>query len=463
MLTSYSLTHSAKHGYTSTMNKQHSLFILIVLMLLLPVMASCSPGHSGGNEIAFLRNGQLWTIDPDGANAFAIAGNNAPVLGYSWSPTHQILSFRAIDSTFASTSAGKHLNFDPLTGLTGDTPSSLNTIGIDGGVPIPIIPANSGIQYSNAWWNNTGDRLLYRQSYTGNHNPATVQWWASQSDQPEGIARKLLPNSFSIPSLSSSNSMAIGNSLRGLFTSTIAGSNVHFLTQHALPGHPLPASLERILWQPAHDNPLYLYAVANTTAHASSSRQLTVQLLLGDVHGQMTTVATCACQQFAWSPDGNAILYSTGTNYTIYNVQKATAFSFTGEAGSVPYWSPDSQFLLLDGLHRLTLLHIAAQQQQILLNDGNTSANTQATPVSALTVSMLVQPVENSVWASDSRQFLFLTRGRLLWQGKPLGKGLYTVSINDNGQPQYASSIVDSGNDTQAGWTYENPNTSFVF
>jgi hypothetical protein len=52
-----------------------------------------------------------------------------------------------------------------------------------------------------------------------------------------------------------------------------------------------------------------------------------------------------------------------------------------------------------------------------------------------------------------------------LWQNKSLssGKGLYTVAIDDHGQPQGTPVLVDAGNDTQAGWTYENPNTSFLF
>jgi len=43
------------------------------------------------------------------------------------------------------------------------------------------------------------------------------------------------------------------------------------------------------------------------------------------------------------------------------------------------------------------------------------------------------------------------------------GKGLYTVSIDSNGQPQGKPTIVDSGNDMQAGWTYEDPDTSFLY
>ena len=344
-------------------------------------------------------------------------------------------------------------------------PGTLNTVGIDGGVPIPILLSSQDVQYSNAWWNPVGNRLLYREAYSGDHNPITMQWWVAQDDQPEGIARKSLPNSFSIPSFSVNNSLAIGNSSAGIFTTTIAGTSVHYLSHAPLTGHPLPATLERILWQPDHTNPLFLYAIKNIFSSAGSNQQLTVQLVMRSLNGQETRIASCHCQQFAWSPDGNNILYSTGSTDTVYNILKATSFSFAVENGSVPYWSPDSHFLLLDGLHTLSLINLAPQQQQLLLSDGTPSSGTSTSSAAVLTVNALVQPISNSVWSADSRHFLFLTRGRLLWQGKTLsaGKGLYTVSINDNGQPQGSPVSVDTGNDTQAGWTYEDANTSFVY
>ena len=107
-----------------------------------------------------------------------------------------------------------------------------------------------------------GNRLLYREEATTViQNPGTQSWWISQNDQPLDIARKLLPYTFSIPSLSS-NGLAIGNSSQGMFTTTLAGTLFQLIVQEMLPGHPLPASLERVLWQPAHQNPGILYAIA---------------------------------------------------------------------------------------------------------------------------------------------------------------------------------------------------------
>ena len=465
---------------------QKRLFLLILLLFALSLSA-CSPGHIGNNEISFVRDGHLWTIDPDGANAFEVTSDSTPVIGYEWSPDHRIFAFRTIDSDFSKNAIGRHVTSNPVTGLTNDLPSVINTIGIDGGTPIPIAVSSAGIQHSNAWWNPAGNRLLYREEATSViQNAGTQSWWVSQNDQPLDIARKLLPYSYSIPSLST-NDMAIGNSSQGLFTTTLAGTQFQLILQGALPGHPLPASLERVLWQPAHHNPNILYAIVTETTgkvlsylckggsgvvgsgdpcgrpRGSHTAAMQVQLLLRDSQEQTRTIATCSCTQFAWSPDGNSVLYSTGTQYTILNTKDLSSFSVSGEYGSVPYWSPDSQFIILDGQHTLQLVSVANRRQQQLLNDVVSGSDATFSPLPDSRT--LLQPISNSIWASDSLQFLFSSRNRLSWQGKNLdsGKGLYTVSIDGNGQVQRSPAIVDSGNDSQAGWTYEDPNTSFLF
>ncbi len=197
-----------------------------------------------------------------------------------------------------------------------------------------------------------------------------------------------------------------------------------------------------------------------TKAHADI---LQVQLTLSTMDGHTTTLATCTCTQFAWSPDGNSILYSTGTSDTLLNISTHSSFTFPVEEESIPYWSPDSQFLLLDGSHTLVIVQPARQQQMVLLQDSNTSSTSRFPFVP--TASTLLQPVENNIWASDSRHFLFLTHNRLQWQGKALssGQGLYTVTIDDQGRIQGSPILVDKGNDTQAGWTYQDANTSFLY
>ncbi len=424
------------------------------------------PGNLGSTIVTFIRNGQLWTIDPNGANAFDIVHQSTPVVGYSWAPTHEFLSFRTLDSNFAGTAAAKQLTSAAITGLIGDVPTTENTIGVDGGTPIPIAFSNPDVRYNNAIWNNNGTRLLFRQTANvSTVSPGTVVWWVSQNDQPGGIAIKTLPSSYSIPSVSynAQDYMVIGNSASGVFTTTLAGTHEQSLSENALAGHPLPATLERVLWRPNHQNQSFLYAISSTFTGVTTGITR-VRLLLGTLNGQVTRLATCACTQFAWSPDGNYIVYTTGSSYTILNVQNSSAFSITGERGSVPYWSPDGRFLLLDGTHTLTLINVATQQQETLLSDGQTSQAAEATATGS-SVDTLLQPVANSLWAADSRHLIFLTRNRLLWQGQRLstGNGLYSAAIDANGRPQGNPTLIDNGNDSQPGWTYEDANTSFLY
>lgn len=431
-----------------------SALLLLLALLCMAALAACVPGNLGSEEIAFVRDGHLWTIDPRGTNAFAAVVQNMPVLGYSLSPDHRIFVFRTLDTTFARTAAGRSLTVDHLTGLAGDAPGTLSTVGIDGGTPIEIIISGSNLTLSNAWWDATGNRLLYREG----NDPAA--WWISQDDQPLGIARKSLPDSYSIPSINADSSTAIGNSGEGIFTTTLAGTNLAVIQSGNLSGHPLPASLERVLWQPAHENPALLYALMPLTQTGGQGQ---FALMLRTATGEIRTLARCDCRQFAWSPDGNAILYSTAQGYTVFHLQDGSSFQFKTEHGAVPYWSPDSKALLLDGLHTLTLVHVMTQQVQVLLSDGHAPSLSDGPLAGSLAA---VQPVGNSLWNVDGRRFVLITRGRTQWQEQTLssGDGLYTITLNSQNEPQGMPFLVDkNGYDIQPGWSYMNPNTSFLF
>ncbi len=447
--------------YTQLMRQR---YMILLLPILIASLLSCSPGHLGSNEIAFIRDGHLWTIDPNGENAYAIVTENTPVISYAWSPTHQVIAYRSLDADFAKTASAKHVEHNPLTDTVPDLPSTVNTISIDGGSSIPIMFSNPDTIYSQPIWNETGTRMIFRQLAKGNsQSPDAALWWVAQNDQPGGIATKILPHSFSIPSLTYTSQSAIGNDLTGVFSAKIDGQDKTLLIHGNLPGHPLPASLERVLPQPIHQKPALLYA--RDITQTTGNQPITVQLLLYTTDGQNKVLTTCACTQFTWSPDGNEILYSAGSTFTVLYLKDNTSFNIAGAYGSIPYWSPDSQFLLLDGPHSLILLQLAKKQQQTLLHDTVVTTSSTSSGFSPQSTNALLQPISNNLWASDSRHFLFLTRTRLLWQNHSLhsGNGLYTVTIDADGHPQGKPVIVDSGNDTQAGWTYEDANTSFLF
>jgi hypothetical protein len=448
------------------MKQQRAIMITCLLLLLASqTLISCTPGHLGSNVIAFVRDGQLWTIDPNGANAFAIVTQDSPVIGYNWSPDHRLIAFRALDTSYARSAAAKKLASHPITGLLEDTPSTINTVGVDGGMPMTIAFSSPDVRYSNVIWHASGTRLMYRQtSELTPPQPDKARWWISQNDQPGQIAARTLPASYSIPSFAEGQTKAVGNSEHGVFSITLKETSVRYLVGEPLPGHPLPASLERILWQPAHENASILYAVPATPQQRPATKPFNVQLIQRTMDGRTTNLATCACTQFAWSPDGKAVLYSTGSSYTVLNIENKASFEIKGEENSAPYWSPDSQFLLLDGLHTLILAQISHKRQTLLLSDGKTlpASGTATLPLPAANI--LLQPAPNNPWAADSRHFLFLTRDRLLWQGQALhaGKGLYTVTIDDSGQPQYKPAAVVAGDVTQASWRYQDANTTFL-
>lgn len=440
--------------------------LMVVLLFLLVLLAACSQGYAGGNQIAFLHNGQLWRIDPDGSDAFEIATASTPIIGFAWSPSHEMFFYRTLDPTFAKTTAGKQLTGNSITGLFRDVPGELDTIGINGGSPIPIQFSNASVAYSNAWWTTNNSHLLYREEFTdAASTPFTVQWWLAQDDQPGGIARKLLPNTISIPSISTASSLAIGSSTTGIFTTTLTGTDTHTVVSFQQPSQPLVASLERVIWQPDHSQAAFLYALPVSRSKTPIVKGATrVQLVLHQMNGKTHVLATCACTQFAWSPNGAYIIFQEGPTFTMLNLARQTSFTFNAEVDSVPYWSPNSRFLLLDGSHTLQLIDVATSQQRVILSDAGQKALPKSSFGAATGVNSLLQPVSNNLWASDSHQFAFLTRGRQFWQGKQLpGQGLYTATINDQGQVQGSPLLVDAGNDTEVGWSFEDANTSFLY
>ncbi|WP_376796000.1 TolB family protein [Thermogemmatispora sp.] len=435
--------------------------VLLSCIVLALGPSACSPGYSGTAKIAFVRDGQLWTIYPDGSGAYQVAGNTPPVVGAGWSPDHHLLVFRTLDSDYAQSAAGRHLKPDPLTGLVSDLPAGLNTVGVDGGFPIPIFFSSASVRISDAWWNPAGNRLLYRLTLSG--SASFLRWELAQNDQPGGIATRTLPASLAIPSLGAGAGDILGIDERGLFSLSASGTGQRWLTRGLPPGHPLPATLERVLWQPRQAQPAFLYA-ASAEPNGSAAR---VALLLQRPTGEVQRLLTCSCQQFAWSSDGQHVLTRTADgSYLVLNLDGSLRLTIRAEADSVPYWSPDGRFLLLDGRHTLWLIDIQTGRQQLLLSDRTPLGQLNPANSKLPGVAARLQPVPASLWEADSRAFVFLTRGRLWWQGGSLlreGNGLYLVTLGEHGQPQAAPHLLASGAITQVGWTYQESTVSFLF
>src|SRR5690242_12083750 len=79
----------------------------LVLIGLLPVwlLSGCAL-HPGADEVAFLRGGRLWLVNPDGTGLVRASGGG--VVSFAWSPDHHQLVFR-------TASAGAIVPADALT------------------------------------------------------------------------------------------------------------------------------------------------------------------------------------------------------------------------------------------------------------------------------------------------------------------------------------------------------------
>ena len=69
--------------------------LALVGCLLLLTLAGCGITiHPGGDEIAFLRGGNLWGLQPDGSNARALATGG--IVSIAWSPDHHQVLYRVL-------------------------------------------------------------------------------------------------------------------------------------------------------------------------------------------------------------------------------------------------------------------------------------------------------------------------------------------------------------------------------
>src|SRR5579859_1894999 len=89
--------------------------------LLLSLLLSGCALHPGGDEIAFLSGGQLWTVNRDGTTLVRAAGGG--VVSFAWSPDHHQLVYRTVSRA----------GLAPAILPGPDVPGSLDVVGVDGG------------------------------------------------------------------------------------------------------------------------------------------------------------------------------------------------------------------------------------------------------------------------------------------------------------------------------------------
>jgi hypothetical protein len=404
-----------------------------LLLGLLPagLLSGCAL-HPGGEEIAFLRDGHLWLMNPDGTGLVRAGGGG--VVGFAWSPDHHQLVFRT----------ASRADLVPAGARAPDAPGSLSVVGVDGGAALVITPEVAGLSRSDAWWDGSGNRLLYREGFAPAPSmpPAIVVYIVSQADQPAGVARKSLPDGASLPALSEDGRQAAWIDPAGDVRVASPGSDASTVVAgHALltlAGGMRPA---RVLWQPRHAALLY------ATSGVSGAEQLTLATLAG----RTSIVASVpGLLDAAFAPDGSRLLTRTAAGYQVWGLSGAAAPDFIwpeDDGQALAWWAPAESKLLVRDAHGVALVDVRAHSVTQLL-----VTPTAPKPANA---SLSWAPLTSSPWSTDGASFAFADGGAGVWRGAPLPThsgmgGLYVASA---AHPAQAPALVDSGADAWPGWS----------
>lgn len=419
---------------------------LVAATLLFGVMlvgiSSCGI-HSGGGEIAFLRDGALWTIQPDGSNSVYIAGNK--VVGFAWSPNHHELVYRSGASAYLAAQGRS-----PASALGApDAPSVISVASINGGAAIQISPDLDATLRGDAWWDPSGHRLLYAE-YAGvaGSQPSYIQ---SQADQPAGIARKLVANAVTLPAISPDGKQIAVIDAQGNVRLGSAESQTRVVATGALITLPQVARPARVLWQPRHN--ALLYATASPGG---------VSLRLSDLTAGHTTLigTTAEALDYAFSPDGARLLVRTPDALEVWNVtQPGPPEHMWSESDdfALAWWSPDGSAVLVQDHSGWWLGDTKSWTFDRLLTESPTS---DAPPTNVASW----HPAADSPWSADGTRMVF-SSGAGMWRGQSLTPprtgafGLYVAEPrNTTSQPR----LLDSGLDSAASWSYADPSTTFL-
>src|SRR5260370_40842827 len=249
----------------------------VLAVALVLAVGSCA-ARRGGRERALRRGGQLWAVQGDGSDARMLAGNS--IAGFAWAPDHHSLVFRT-----ANGAAGN--------GPAPDAVGSIQAISINGGATLQLSPDDAGVALSDAWWDADGNRVLYREANLG--APDALLYIVSQTDQPLGLARKVVADAAAIPALAPDGQrVAVLDAAGEVLLGSPGGTATTVEARGALTTLPQTGRPPRGLWQPRHD--ARLYAVA-----ASGGVTLGLRTIGGAAH---TIAPLSALRGAAFSPDG---------------------------------------------------------------------------------------------------------------------------------------------------------------
>lgn len=412
-----------------------SLLVLAGALLL----AACA-FHSGGDTIAFLRDGQLWTINPDGSSATAIASGG--VVGFAWSPDHHQIVYRDGAAAFPfSTQVA-----------ASDAPGMLHVTSADGGGAVTITPISSGLARSDAWWDMHGNRLVYREGLPTSDDkaPAVPIYVLSQADQPVGIARIFLQGGGSIPTVAPDGSQVAWVDAAGGVHLGKPGASGAVIASGALLNLPDGSRPARLLWQPGHQALLY----------ATPAGDGQVTLVLADLKGRGRSLGmVTSLVDDAFSPDGALLLVRTSATFAVWRVGASpatTAYTWNeDDPYALAWWSPDGRYVLVRDRTGLSLADPQAHTTRQLLASAAPAPSGASAPT--------WHPLAGSPWNADGTRIVFADDDQGSWQGHALptsqeGGGLYVASIGGGPAPQ----LIASGRVAWPSWSYLDPNASLL-
>jgi hypothetical protein len=408
------------------------------MALPLALVAGCAY-HPGGDALAFLRDGALYTIQPDGANLHQIA--NGDIVSYGWSPSRQQLVYRTA-SPFPSNRGQSPLENTP------DLGGNLSVVSVNGGSTLPITPEAASLVRSDAWWNADGARLLYAERFpTTDGLDSATEYVVSQADQPVGIASKSISDAATSPALAADGAQAAWINAQGDLLLGAPGTSGQKVASGALRQLPDTSRVGRVLWRPHTDDLLYATAAENNAVRLALHEGTGATRPLGTVTGMLD-----AC----FSPDGAWLLVRTTERFSVWDVRSSGSARYewaNSDQTAIPYWSPDSKRLLVFDAAGATLVDLEKKMA--------TRTLAYAQPYQARAGAPHWRPATGSPWSPDGASIVFMAAAGDSWNGATLmTAGLFVASVGASGTGN--ARLIDSGADEAPLWSYLDPSASFL-